>query len=287
MVSVFENLAAQDIIKSKFQASQKTYNCYEMQTPAEVKGLLILLPAAGEKPKSIFGKTALPQQMAVKGYVTVIPEIPAQMFAYEECLTELNELIKIKTTEYKLGPASVVIGGLSDGGATALCYAEYLNSRDAPIKLKAVFAVDPPADLTRIYASGEKELSFNCPMIVREARNGLAYLNNTFGGPPAAKPEAYTRAAAYSANAEDGGNARFLNDIPVRLYSEPDLAFVQKEYCAELQFSNINAYDLEKMIVCLKNLGNERSAYITTNGKGFHSWNIVDAEDCAAWISGL
>ncbi|SDD66139.1 hypothetical protein SAMN05216464_102210 [Mucilaginibacter pineti] len=278
---------AQEINKLKLTFAGKTYDYFETKPTIPVKGLLILLPSAGEKPKSIFGKTALPKLITASGYITITLEIAPRMFADDECISELNELLKIKTAQYDLTYKDVVIGGLSVGGAMALCYTEYLNSQKQPVKLKAVLAIDPPADMARVYASAQKEMEYNCPLIAREGKSGKASLDEAMGGSPESSPDAYLRRSTYSAQAPDGGNVRFLKDVPVRLYSEPDLEYVRKTYCAELQFFNLNAYDLEKMIVTLKSLGNTRSAYITTQGKGFHSWNIVDAQDCANWIMAL
>jgi hypothetical protein len=283
----FNYSQAQDINKFKLNVVGREYEYYETKPATPVKSMLILLPALGEKPKSIFNKTALPKLITANGYITIALEIAPQMFADGQCINELNELIKIKREQYKLTYNDIAIGGLSDGGAIALCYTEYLNSQPIPIKLKAVFAIDPPADLTRIYASAEKEISYSCPLIAREGKSTKAYLDNIMGGSPAANAGAYIQRSAYSAEAPDGGNAKFLKYVPVRLYSEPDLAYVQKTYCPELQYSNLNAFDLDKMIVFLKSIGNDRSEYITTKGKGFHSWNIVDAGDCAKWITGL
>ncbi|WPU95205.1 hypothetical protein SNE25_06655 [Mucilaginibacter sabulilitoris] len=278
---------AQDINKFKLNVVGREYEYYETQPTTPAKGLVILLPALGEKPKSIFKKTTLPKLITANGYITIALEIAPQMFADEDCVKELNELIKIKRDQYKLTYKDIAIGGLSDGGAIALCFAEFLNSKEQPVKLKAVFAIDPPADLTRIYASAEKEISYRCPLIAREGKSTKAYLDNIMGGSPATNPRAYIQRSAYFAKAPDGGNAQFLKYVPVRLYSEPDLEYVRKTYCPELQYSNLNAFDLDKMIVFLKSIGNERSEYITTKGKGFHSWNIIDAGDCAKWITEL
>ncbi len=103
-------------------------------------------------------------------------------------------------------------------------------------------------------------------------------------GSPQESPDNYLKYSAYSAGRPDGGNARFLKDIPVRLYSEPDLEFVRKTYCEELQYEDINAFDLEKLNKFLNSIGNNKAEYITTKGKGFHSWNILDPIDCTEWI---
>lgn len=278
--------SAQEISKQTLKVNTKKYSYYETRLSSPVKGILILLPAAGENPKSIFTKTRLPSLAAEIGYVTIAPETLTQMFADEECIAELNELIRLKTTQYNLQYQNIVIGGLSDGGAIALGYTEYLNSRPAPVQIKAVFAIDPPADLGRIYSSAEKEMAYNCPLIQKEGRNVKNYLDRTLGGPPGANADNYYQKSVFTAASEDGGNARFLKNVMVRLYCEPDLAFVQRTYCTEVQFYNLNAFDLEKLSKFLKDAGNAHVSYIATTGRGFHSWNIVDADECIKWIAG-
>lgn len=278
---------AQDINRSKFQLSNKSFDYYEMKTTVAVKGILILLPAKGEEPKSIFSKTVLPKLMAANGYITVIPDIPTQMFADKATIDILNELFSIKIAQYKVDYKDIVMGGLSNGGAITLCYTEYLNSQPTPIKLKASFAIDCPADLARIYSSAEKRISYNCGLIAREGKQVKAYLNKTLGGSPMLKPQTYNRSSAFSAQATDGGNARYLKDVAIRLYAEPDLEYVRKTFCEELQFFDLNAFDFEKLITFLKAAGNDRASYITTKGKGFHSWNIIDPADCVKWITAL
>ncbi|MNL37153.1 hypothetical protein D3C87_1592800 [compost metagenome] len=103
-------------------------------------------------------------------------------------------------------------------------------------------------------------------------------------GSPQERPEQYLKYSAYSATTQDGGKAKFLRNIAVRLYSEPDLDFVRNTYCAELQYEDINAVDLEKLSKFLTSIGNNKVEYITTKGKGFHSWNIIDPADCTNWI---
>lgn len=278
--------SAQEIVKQTLKVNTKKYSYYETPLSLPVRGILILLPAAGESAKSIFTKTTLPGLAAKIGYVTITPQTPTQMFADEECIAELNELTKLKTAQYNLQYQNIVIGGLSDGGAIALGYTEYLNSRPAPVQIKAVFAIDPPADLGRIYRSAEMEISYNCPLIQKEGRNVKNYLDRTLGGPPDANSDNYLQKSVFTAAREDGGNARFLKDAVVRLYCEPDLAFVQRTYCTEVQFFNLNAFDLEKLSKFLKDAGNARASYIATTGRGFHSWNIVDADECVKWIAG-
>jgi len=110
-------------------------------------------------------------------------------------------------------------------------------------------------------------------------------LLKALNGTPLENPGAYLKFSAFSAEATDGGNAKYLKNIPIRLYSEPDLDYVRKTFCEQLQPQDINAFDLEKLNQFLAASGNTKARYITTTGKGFHSWNILEPEDCAAWIA--
>jgi len=108
-------------------------------------------------------------------------------------------------------------------------------------------------------------------------------LTEDLGGSPATKSAQYVLHSAYSSGEADGGNAKYLKDIPIRLYSEPDLDQGHKTYC-DWQFNDINAFDSDGLNKFLTKLDNKNSEYIATTRKGFHSWNIVDAVDCVNWI---
>ncbi|MGZ3940416.1 MAG: hypothetical protein ACXVBK_16715, partial [Flavisolibacter sp.] len=251
-----------------------------------VKGVLVLLPGWGESPQSIFEKTALPRVLATKGFVTVVPKLHQTLVADDYTLAEINELIAIQTKRYGSNNLHLILGGLSAGGAIAIEYAEWVLAGDSTRTLQGVFAIDPPLDLRRLYKSAENKLQYHCEskLIRKEADFTKTYLLHTLNGSPEDNPGQYQKYSAFSTDLEDGGNARLLRSIPIRLYSEPDLDFVRKTYCEQLQYEDINAFDLEKLSKFLAGIGNQKAEYITTKNKGFHSWNIVDATDCANWI---
>ena len=142
-----------------------------------------------------------------------------------------------------------ILGGLSAGGAIAIGYAEHVLASDSTKMLQGIFAIDPPLDLSRMYKSAENKLQYKCQskLIRKEGDFIKKYLLRTLNGSPAEQPDRYLIYSAFSANNKDGGNAKLLKSIPVRLYSEPDLDFVRKTYCEQLQYEDINAFDLEKL----------------------------------------
>ena len=272
-------LVGQSIDKHKDKVNDESFTYYVMQPESEINGILLLLPGSGENPKSIFDKTSLPQILVKKGFLIVVPELNNSLFADQKTINELNTI----TQNYNA--SNLVIGGFSSGGAVAIGYAEYLLSTDTENILKGVFAIDPPLDLTRLYASSKRKIYYKCQgLIKKEGLSIKRQLENSLGGSPDSKPEQYVMHSSYSATDSKGGNAKYLNSIPIRLYTEPDLDFVKKTYCTDLQFNDINAVDLQNLYKFLLEIGNSKAEYITTRGKGFHSWNILDASDCAEWI---
>ena len=284
---IFQSLLyGQSIDKHKVKVNDESFTYYVMHPELEASGILILLKGYGEKPKSIFDKTSLPQIMAEKGFITVVPELNNSLFADQITINELNKIYDIISQKYDV--SNLVIGGFSSGGAVGIGYAEYLLSSDASTILNGAFAIDPPLDLIRLYASSENKIMYECQgLIMKEGYSIRQELENSLGGSPETKPDQYLLYSSYSANDGNGGNAKYLKNIPIRLYTEPDLEFIRKTYCADLQFNDMNAVDLQGLHKFLLEIGNDNAEYITTKGKGFHSWNILDASDCAEWINSI
>lgn len=276
----------QIIKKDNGKVNNETFLYFYMEPEQEIRGLLILLPGWGESPQSIFEKTKLPHLLFEKGFATIVPQLRQTLFADDYTISEINEIIKIQTKRYNSNELHLIIGGLSAGGAIAIGYAEYVLKFDTTSKLKGVFAIDPPLDLIRMYTSAENKIKYNCKgkLIKKEGTFIKNYLLHTMSGSPQERLGQYLKYSVYSESAPDGGNAKFLKNTPIRLFCEPDLDFVRKTYCSELQYEDINAVDLEKMNKFLVGIGNNKAQYITTKGKGFHSWNIIDPVDCTNWV---
>jgi hypothetical protein len=136
-----------------------------------------------------------------------------------------------------------------------------------------------------LYHSAVRKRNYACGTLIHKEGSFIKGLLETVtGGTPNTHPAQYLSLSPFSAGAPDGGNARSLKNVPIRLYSEPDIDFVKKKYCRDAVFEDINAVDVEGLALALRLLGNTEAHYIATEGKGFHSWNILDAKDCADWI---
>ena len=111
------------------------------------------------------------------------------------------------------------------------------------------------------------------------------------GGSPAQVREVYRSRSPFLASEKDGGNARWLKSVPIRLYTEPDVVWMIETIGHD--YYTMNAMDQAALVLQLRALGNTRANLITTTDKGFrppgtrnpHSWTIVDEEDLANWIT--
>jgi hypothetical protein len=272
---------SQDVVQKSIKVDGKSVNYSVLQPAGDVAGILLLFPGKGENPKSVFKKTALPEKLMAKGYLTIVPNLKYALFADELTKAQLGEILKTETESRP--SAGVAIGGFSAGGAVAMSYAEYMISQGST-NIRCLFVIDPPLDLQRLYATSRKMRRFNCPSVASEAQQSIDYLDKALGGSPDDQYNNYVGSSPYMASEADGGNAKWLKQLPVRLYTEPDIEFVKERQCAEMETQDLNGGDLEKLYKQLRKSGNDRCELILTKGRGYNSWNIADADELAAWV---
>lgn len=257
------------------------------------RGLLVLLPGLGEPAREVFRATSLAQEAAQRGFVVLVVEINDHICLDSADTRFLNEVIGQAVRQRPALAHRLVIGGFSAGGQLALTYAEGLvrDSTQRPWHLRGVLGVDPPLDLVTHWQRAEYHLAKqDCPAFRPYDQRTIQQLTRELGGSPAQLPGVYLVRSAFVRTDSAGGNARWLQALPVRLYAEPDLAFWQAT-CPSQQLEDQNAYGAAALIARLRRLGNTRAQYIQTTGKGFvgrhrmpHSWSIVDTPDCAKWL---
>lgn len=278
-----ERAFCQDVLQKSFKLDGKSFNYSVLQPGDSIKGILLLFPGKGENPKSVFKKTTLPGMLVTKGYLTIVPSLKYALFADELIRKQLLEVLRIES-ENKLLTQGLAIGGFSAGGSVAVSFAAYLVSQGATTNLKTVFAIDPPLDLQRVYASSRRTRRYNCPSVQAEGQGTIDYLDKALGGSPDDQYANYVTFSPFMASEPDGGNAKWLKKVPVRLYSEPDIDFVKERHCTEMEPEDLNARDLEKLSKQLKYSGNDRCEYLVTKGRGYHTWNIAEPAELSAWI---
>jgi pimeloyl-ACP methyl ester carboxylesterase len=268
---------------------------YQLDPAASpARGLLVLLPGRGQPARGVFKETRLAQEAAQRGFVVLVLELNNRICLNTTDTRFLDEVVGEVTRQYPALSRKLILGGFSAGGQLAVAYAETLarDSTQRPWRVRALVGVDPPLDLAAHYNRSQYHLSQqDCPAWRSSDQRIVRELASELGGSPAQVPAAYLARSAYSRSDSAGGNAQWLRALPIRMYCEPDLAFLQQQYCATLQPTDLNAYNVAGFIAQLQRLGNKQAYYIQTDGKGFsgkqrtpHSWSIVDAADCAVWL---
>lgn len=101
----------------------------------------------------------------------------------------------------------------------------------------------------------------------------------------------YHAIAPYSFSDTTQTAIKKLRNVPLRIYTEPDIQWWMKE--RGMDYTNMNATYLSAMINELNHLGNQNATLITTQNKGYrkpdnvrhpHSWSIVDDAALIQWL---
>jgi hypothetical protein len=116
-------------------------------------------------------------------------------------------------------------------------------------------------------------------------------LEKETGGSPLTHLAEYLKISPYSFSDTTQTAIKNLTNIPIRIYTEPDIDWWLKERKSDL--TKINAAECSAMINELNMLGNTSATLITTQNKGFrkpdnirhpHSWSIVDNDELIKWL---
>jgi hypothetical protein len=273
----------------------KTLFYYALVPKNTIKGVSVLLPSTGETPQEVLSNNVKLVELACdSGLLTIVPSVNHHICLDNNVLDFLNATFSDVVKKYNVPKDKFVIGGLSLGGMLALRYTEYAydnSARYTTIIPKAVFGADPPVDLVTLYRQFTGGVARNFSTDTSdEARFYLANMRKQFGGTPEQQPATYIKYSMYSLSEKDGGNARFLKNVPIRIYSDPDIDWQMKN--KHRDYYDMNAPDQTAMIIELQLMGNDKAEFINALGKGFrldgtrhpHSWSIVEPTDCIAWI---
>jgi hypothetical protein len=269
-----------------------TKYCYTILYPPKLPwtGYIFLIPGFGETAENVLQQTDLPNKLALNGILTIIPTFQDGVLSFGvDRLSQqtFDRILKDVTSKHQLIDKKFYVGGFSIGGSCAIKYAE-----NAAIKPTAVFAIDPPLDLERFYKSAKRDIRLSKE---GEANEEYVYmidrLEKETGGNPTTHLAEYYKISPYSFSDTTQTEIIKLLNIPLRIYTEPDINWWLKERGAD--FSSINATECSAMINELNRLGNQNAALLTTQNKGYrkpdnrrhpHSWSIVDNDELIKWL---
>jgi hypothetical protein len=102
----------------------------------------------------------------------------------------------------------------------------------------------------------------------------------------------YKNKSPYLSKTNSTNNISKLNNLKIRLYSEPDTLWWKVN--RQDEYEDINSYYIEQLANDLSKLyGEEKVNYIQTKNRGFrangdrhpHSWSIIDKDELIKWIT--
>ncbi len=253
------------------------------------------MPGMFQQAKDVLVQTELPIYAAQQGILTIIPTFKTGIssFGFDTATqASLLEMLEHVTTTYNLKGLKFYLGGFSIGGTCAIKYSELALSNNYSIKPSAVFAIDAPLDFERMYKNMLRETK-----LPNSSEDGLAESNyilkrcrQEFGGSPFENLSNYHKISPYSFNDTTQQAIRPLVNLPIRLYTEPDILWWISE---GVDYSLMNAFDFAAMTNELKRMGSKKVELMITTGKGYrkpdktrhpHSWSIVEPKDLVKWM---
>jgi hypothetical protein len=116
-------------------------------------------------------------------------------------------------------------------------------------------------------------------------------IEKEFNGTPQKALSNFYEISPYSFTDHTQAAVKKFGNIPLRIYSEPDVDWWLKE--RNFDFTSINGPECSAMINELNRLGNNNAELIVTENKGYrkpynvrhpHSWSIVDNDELITWL---
>jgi dienelactone hydrolase len=289
---ILTNTYGQRLEKVFLEKGDTSRNCYTLVYPPARpwKGYLVLVPGFGETAHNVLQQTSLPLEAARKGLLTIIPTLHqgTQSFGVDSASQQaLRRIVSDVARKHDVRNLRCYVGGFSIGGSTAIKFAELASNKPA-----AVFAIDPPLDFEQFYHAAQRD--------IRLAAGGQPSAENVYmvdrikqemGGPPETVRPQYYRVSPYSFADTSQTAIKRLLQVPLRLYSEPDIQWWLSQRRADLTSMNVTM--CSAMINELNRLGNRQATLVVTQDKGYrkptnqrhpHAWSIADSGELVAWL---
>ncbi len=168
---------------------------------------------------------------------------------------------------------------------------DYLKASNSSIQPKGVFIADSPVDLMGLYENAQKNIEKNFSEVAVQEANWIVDLFNREFGVGDSSLVHYEDKSLYLSKTHNTSNLANLNDVQIRLYSEPDTTWWKVNRQAD--YEDMNSYYIEQMSFDLIKLYGEKYVnYIKTENRGYrangdrhpHSWGIIEEKNLIDWM---
>ncbi len=275
--------------KPKEQGLFHSTTLYEFQSPTSAPEAVIILfggfPEFAEDIKREFPIEGIAKE---KNVALLYMNHNKNLWLKENDYVLLKDSLNQLFQSHKIPTSNIYIGGFSSGGNIALLLGNKLAKEKSSLKPKGIFVIDSPVDLKALYQNSKLNIVKNVSDVsVKESQFLALLIEAEFQ-----EDETNFKARSpYLSNDSSLQNLSHLNEVKIRLYTEPDTLWWKENRGADYQ--NLNAFSLEKLSTALEEkYGTESVEYITTQKKGYrsngerhpHSWSIVDVNELMSWI---
>lgn len=285
--SVDNNVVAEPLVEVKTAA-------FHLVKPTEAPAaVLVLFGGFPQYAEDIQREFDILETAGQKGVAVVFLNYNQRLWLEEVEKAQLAQHLEGLFADNALPKANVYLGGYSSGGNIALLIGDYLAANpEYQLSPAGIFVVDSPVDLAELYANARKNVARNFSAVsVQEGKWLLGLMGNAFGEPET-HAETYARYSVFTTKIGDIRNIAHLQNVPIRLYTEPDTVWWKENRKAD--YEQMNAYHLKKLHERLTEAEFSNVALITTKNRGYrangerhpHSWSIVDREQLIEWMIG-
>lgn len=275
--------------KITFKDTKNFY--YKILPEGKPAGMIIVLPGGGETPERVMNQIYLDELAFDKNLIVLFPGFEDGNFTMTIEQKFLDRIAKDVVEKHHISKDKIAIGGLSYGGMLGIKYAEMaVRDKNTYFTPRAVFALDPPLDYEKKYYQLQRDIERNFSEV---AVNEAKYLNkemvDAIGYPDKNKAN-YIKESMFLYSEKDGGNAKYLMNIPLLMYTEPGIMWQMNNRGRDLY--DTNCISITAMMNLLKLKGHKNADLVIVNDRGIrpegfrhpHSWSIMDSEECLNWI---
>lgn len=265
---------------------------YKIVPKEKPVGALVILPSSGETIGKMLKQITLHKMAFQNNILVVIPSYNYGTIQRTPDIDFLDDIFEEVVKEHQVSKDNFVFCGLSNGGMISFDYAiRAVRDSSTFLTPKGIIGIDPPLDLIRFYNYFQREISRNfSPAGVGEAKWLADVYQKVFGGTPEENRQNYIDASAFTFGEKDGGNAKYLTNIGVRMYTDLDVDYLLNDRHRDLY--DWNGIDIVAFVNQLKINGNQNADVFISQGKGVrldgkkhpHSWSIMNNEETMNWI---
>ena len=264
---------------------------FELKITTNQKAVLVLFPCYPCDIENTKTEAKFLNKIEDDGITILLLNINMKLYLSEEEKVKYSKLINSILDENKVDKKNVYIGGFSGGGNISLVLTNYLLQTKNDLSPKGVFAIDSPIDIEKLYYNAKADIVKHASEVSYEESLYLVDLLEKTIGNPKDSLENYKKSSPYLCSIDYNENIKYLKDIKVNLYCEPDLEWQGKN--RNRKYEELNSYMLDKSCESLNKLGNSKAKFIKTINKGYrangeknpHSWSLVNKKDLLDWIN--